>query len=233
MYAWLLGYNTNTRVNELIVYAIKCIESKREEINRKDVSCDPRKSHFLGCKSHTYGQTNMYILSACNGWLLIYGPIVDIFSNLFSMFYRVSPIIFESFQVWSRLKSWRKKHKERSKNWSLFPRNNHAKQSDGWSHYEQPGDYSRYLWKFPYLSKIFPNHLLPPLKSMAPPYKKPSLSLFSFYTSFARRQRLIIRFCYCKGDGSSSYQEDHLEPYWFLSGIICSIIQLLCLVHLV
>ena len=162
---------------------------------------------------------------------LIYGvfdTIVYMFFNLYSMFYRVSPVLLESFQVWSRLKSWRKKYEERSKNWSLSPRSNQAEQSDGWSHQEQTGDCSRHLWQFPYLSKIYPNHLFSPLMSMAPPYKKPSLSLFFlFLREFCKKTKTYYWICYCKGDGSSS------SPRRFLFRFICSIIQLLCLVHLV
>ncbi|KAF3570416.1 hypothetical protein F2Q69_00059677 [Brassica cretica] len=40
-------------------------------------------------------------------------------------------VLLESFQVWSRLRNQRKKREERSKNWSLTPRNNRAEQSEG------------------------------------------------------------------------------------------------------
>ncbi|KAF3498391.1 hypothetical protein DY000_02053632 [Brassica cretica] len=46
------------------------------------------------------------------------------------MFYRVILVLLESFQVWSRLRNQRKKREERSKNWSLTPRNNRAEQSE-------------------------------------------------------------------------------------------------------
>ena len=158
-----------------------------------------KKSNKVNCKSNLCRLYADLIYD-------VFDTIVYMLFNLFSMFYRVSPVYLESFQVWSRLKSWRKKREERSKNWSLSPRNNRAEQSVGWSHQEQPDDCSRHLWKFPYLSMIYPNHLFSPLMSMAHPYKKPSLSLFCFYASFARDLNLFLDNCYCKGDGSSSWQ---------------------------
>ena len=61
----------------------------------------------------------------------VFDTIVYILSNLFSVFYRVSLVLLESFQVWSRLRNQRKKREERSKNWSLTLRNNRAEQSEG------------------------------------------------------------------------------------------------------
>ena len=133
-------------------------------------------------------------------------PLCICFLTCFSMFYQVNLVFLEPFQVWSWLMSWRKKREERSKNWSLSPRNNRAEQSNGWSHQDQPDDCSRHLWKLSYLSKICPNHLISPLKSMVSPYKQPTLSLFCFYASFARDIDLFLDNCYCKGDGSSSWQ---------------------------
>ena len=130
-----------------------------------------KKSNKVNCKSNLCRLYADLIYD-------VFDTIVYMLFNLFSMFYRVSPVYLESFQVWSRLKSWRKKREERSKNWSLSPRNNRAEQSDAWSHQEQPDNCSWHLWKFSYLAKICPNHLFSPLMSMAPPYKKSSLSYF-------------------------------------------------------
>ena len=62
---------------------------------------------------------------------LIYGVfdiIVYMLSNLFSLFYRVSLVFLESFQVWRRLKSLRNMHEEKSKDWR-FPLKNNPRSS--------------------------------------------------------------------------------------------------------
>jgi len=160
-------------------------------------------------------------------------PLCICFLTCFSMFYRVSLVFLEPFQVWSWLKSWRKKREERSKIWSLSPRNNRAEESDGWSHQEQPDDCSRHLWKFPYLSKISPNHLISPLKSMAPPYKRHPYLYFVLDASFLQELYIVFwRFATCKGEGSISHLEKIIMNPCFLLYFLCNIIQKSCMCHL-
>ena len=123
---------------------------------------------------------------------IVFWHIEYMFSKVFSNLYRILLILYESFQVHSRLRGFWNGACKKEYKLEIFMRSSRIEYQSGWSYLEQSLRRWRFLWKLSRYFRIYPTNLI--FSSESPPATLIYiLFLFSFvfYATFSKKTRLL------------------------------------------